>query len=143
MPEYTENITGGKTCRLFLDNYPDTPAGPPPERILLSLHADSTNKEASRYPADSPVCLGHVFELSPDYEITRGMPGADPLPLYPPMYTFRTGNRGNLIAIHGLAFVDVILDSRNYILKFMDKKKSDCWVQVRIYARISILQYIC
>ena len=131
MPEYVENITGGKICHRFLKD--STSA----ERKLLSIYADATNNEASAYPADSPIALGHVLELSAEHKITRGMPGTHPLPLYPPMYTIQSGSYDNGIAMHGLVFGDVILDSRNYILKFTDKLEKECWFQVAVYSQNS------
>ena len=131
MPEYVENITGGKICHLFLKT--STPA----ERKLLSISADATNNEASGYPAHSPITLGHVLELSMGHKISRGMPGTDPLPLYPPMYTVKTGTHDNEIAMHGLVLADVILNSRNYILKFADKLEKECWFQVAVYSQNS------
>ncbi|KJA23352.1 hypothetical protein HYPSUDRAFT_54344 [Hypholoma sublateritium FD-334 SS-4] len=101
MPEYVENITGGKICHLFLK------ASTPAERKLLSVHADATSDEASRYPADSPTALGYVLELRMSNEISRGMPGTDPLPLYPPILRINwrrsVGSRSkSILKIHSL-----------------------------------------
>lgn len=155
MPENNENIIGGKICQKFLQDYPDIPKQavrglpadsqaavesskdclksllePPEERILISLHADSTAKEISQHAPDSPGSLGLVYELCPSdvYTLRGGFSGATKKPIWPSMYG---KYKSDLIADERLAFVDVVLDARNYILKFLDKNKKECWVQVR------------
>jgi hypothetical protein len=119
MPENNENTIGGKICQKFL-------LEPPEERILISLHADPTTGEVPQHPPDSPGSRGLVYELcASDVDTLRGFSGASKKPIYPPMYELDT------IEEQKLAFVDVVLDPRNYILKFLDGNKKECWVQVR------------
>ncbi len=55
MPEYVENITGGKICHLFLKD--STPCG----RKILSIYADATNNEASGHHRLTPLLLSVMY----------------------------------------------------------------------------------
>ncbi|KDR65504.1 hypothetical protein GALMADRAFT_148649 [Galerina marginata CBS 339.88] len=168
MPETRETTTGGKVCKTFLEDHPDVPVeedvkadrtttqlpmdnseakapakklmGPPEERILISLHADAVEKELRYHKPESPASSGLPYELTSwDSGSLRGYSGANQKPLYPPMYTNPKNHRP--ISEKRLAFTDVVLDSRNYILKFVDKDKNDCWVQIQPLTHTSVQIY--
>ena len=116
MPEIRENTIGNKICQLFIEQQA------PADRILAHIYTDVTSKQL---PGQ-----GHVQELlSTSPCLLSGVTGTEGTGLYPAMYS--TKSIPVPISNRRLVLQEAKIDARNYILKFVDKDKNDCWMQVR------------
>ena len=122
MPECHENTIGNKICQKFIEEQVAQ------SRILTNVFTDITGNKACLCGANSNACPaseGHVHTLLSSYPTLSGKNGT---PLYPCMYS--TEKDDVPIARRGLLLEEAQIDARNYILRFVDKNKRECWFQV-------------
>ena len=119
MPEVRENTIGNKICQKFIEEQPAE------DRILANIYTDIAGNVPClcNSPNTCPASEGHVHELLSTYPPLKKGTG-----LYPAMYSETESDIP--IAHRQLVLREAEIDARNYILKFVDKDKKDCWIQV-------------
>jgi hypothetical protein len=125
MPEIHENTIGNKLCQLFIEQQAAA------DRILNNIYTDVTGKETCHcaFPSICPASQGHVHEiLSNSPCLKTGVTGTEGTGLYPAMYS--TTSKPIPVSSRGLVLQEAEIDARNYILKFLDRNKKECWIQV-------------
>lgn len=126
MPEIHENTIGNKLCQLFIEQQATA------DRTLDSIYTDVTDKEPCHCasPNVCPATQGHVHEiLSNSPRLKTGVTGTEGNGLYPAMYS--TTSMPVPVSRRGLVLQEAEIDARNYILKFLDNNRKECWIQVR------------
>jgi len=123
MPEYREVTIGNLICQKFVKEQPAD------NRILTKIYTDVTGEApcVCTYPDTCPASQGHIHELLSSYQ--RLIPGHEGTGLYPWMYSDPKSDVP--IEDQGLVLQENSGDARNYILKFLDKRKKECWIQVK------------
>jgi len=125
MPEGHENTIGNKVCQKFIEEQPAE------NRTLVDIHTDVTGEKTClcAYPKACPASEGHVHTLLSSYPpLLTGITGNSGTGLYPAMYSATDPDIP--IEHRGLVLQEAEIDARNYILKFVDKNKKQCWIQV-------------
>ncbi len=123
MPECHENTVGNKICQKFIEEQMAE------DRTLADVHTDVTGKEPClcANPTACPASQGHVHTLLSSYPaLITGQEGTG---LFPVMYS--TSKSAVPIGHRGLVLLEAQIDARNYILRFEDNNKRECWFQVR------------
>lgn len=118
MPEIKESDTSGGVAEEFHKKEPQE------EQKIKAIFVDATAAEQSSHPRESPARLGMVYELSASSTIQRGQCGAQSA-VYPPKYA----NREHISA-YGLTLSGVVPNPRNVMLKFVDSRSEEYWLQV-------------